>query len=166
MEDAADVFEYAGDAETVEYMLFDRHTSIYDTVNFLSGRLAAYENGTSYDYAFVLKETGKMIGTGGVFNAKNLPHSAEIGYILNKKYWGKGYAAEGMRAVIDFLFDTLRVHRVEAYHRKENPRSGRVMQKLGMTYEGTSVDAMFIKGEYRTIVRYAVINDKKDKNEP
>jgi ribosomal-protein-alanine N-acetyltransferase len=137
---------------------FDSHTSIYDAINFIGGEQAKYENKKCLDYAFVLKGTGKVIGSGGVFDFKDFPHNAEIGYILNKEYWGKGYAVEGMKAIFDYLFNVLHIHRIEAYHFAENTMSGRVMQKLGMTYEGTQIDALFLKGRYWTIKLYVIIN--------
>jgi ribosomal-protein-alanine N-acetyltransferase len=162
--DASDVFEYASDPETTKYVKFETHTSVYDAINFIGGLRTKYENKKCLDYAFIFKETGKQIGGGGVSDFKDFPRKAEIGYILNKKYWGNGYAAEGMKAIVDHLFNVLRVHRIEAYHNIENPKSGRVMQKLGMTYEGTQIDARFIKGAYWTIKLYGIINPNKTEN--
>ncbi|MDR1905853.1 MAG: GNAT family N-acetyltransferase [Clostridiales bacterium] len=159
LSDAADIFEYASDEENVRDMLFDAHANIYDTINFLSGERIKYDNKACYDYAIILKDTGKLIGTGGVFEADKLPHSANIGYILNKKYWGKGYATEAMTAVVNFCFNVLRVRRVEAWHIAENEKSGIVMKKLGMVYEGTKVDGLYLKGAYRTMVMYGLIRD-------
>ncbi|MDR2046951.1 MAG: GNAT family N-acetyltransferase [Clostridiales bacterium] len=184
--DAADIFKHAGDEETVRYMLWNRHTSIYDTIDFVNMELARYENKKSFDYAIVLKENvesdengkndknrknaensvnvkngqngGRLIGTGGVFDASDLPHKAAIGYILNKDYWGRGFATEAMRAVVGFLTAELRVHRIEAYHTSENAASGRVMQKLGMKYEGMHIDSLYLRGRYFTTVHYALIN--------
>ncbi|MDR3262732.1 MAG: GNAT family N-acetyltransferase [Clostridiales bacterium] len=157
-QDAVDIFEYAGDPETTLYTTFDTHKCIYDTVDFLSNMRIRYENKTAYDYAIVSKENGKVIGGGGVMNTSKFPHTAEIGYILNKKYWGNGYAVEAMSAVIDYLFETLHIHRIEARHFAENERSGRVMQKLGMTYEGMQVDAAYERERYHSVKYYALIN--------
>ncbi|MDR1939664.1 MAG: GNAT family N-acetyltransferase [Clostridiales bacterium] len=160
LSDAADVFEYASDAETVRYMSFDRHTSIYDAINFLSMMRARYAGRLSYDYAIALKEQNKMIGGGGVFDASKLPHLCDIGYIINKKYHGMGYAAEAMGAVISLMFEGLGVHKIQGRHFAENLRSGRVMQKLGMQYEGELKGAEFVRGEYRDVRYYGLINPK------
>jgi ribosomal-protein-alanine N-acetyltransferase len=165
VEDAGDVFEYASDSETAKYMNFDAYTSIYDAINFIGGLQTKYENKKCLDYAFVLKETGKVIGGGrGVFDSEDSPHKVGIGYIINKKYWGNGYTVEGMKAIFDRLFNVLHIHRIEAYHFAENTTSGRVMQKLGMTYEGTQVDAVFLKGRYWTIKLYGIINPNEGSN--
>ncbi|MDR3294001.1 MAG: GNAT family N-acetyltransferase [Clostridiales bacterium] len=158
LKDAADIFEYAGDVETTRYMSWDTHKNIYETLDFLNGMRIRYENNTTLDYAFVLKSSGKVIGGGGCFDTGEFPHTAKIGYILNKAYWGQGLAVEAMSAVFDYLFNTLKVHRIEAYHYAENEKSGKVMVKLGMSYEGTKPDGAFVRGAYKTLKFYGILN--------
>lgn len=156
--DAADIFEFASDPEVTKYVNFDTNTSIEETVQFLETCIKRYEAKELYDYAFVLKETGKVIGGGGAFNIDRFPHRCEIGYVLNRKYWGQGFVPEAMKAVIDYLFRNRLVHRIESYHYIGNEKSGRVMQKIGMTYEGTQIDRFFVKGKYVSAKCYAIIN--------
>lgn len=61
----------------------------------------------------------------------------QIGYCIGRAYWHKGVTSEALKAVIDFLFDSVDVNRIEARHDSKNPNSGKVMQKCGMKYEGT-----------------------------
>ena len=61
---------------------------------------------------------------------------AELGYWIGVPYWNRGYATEAARAVIGFGFDTLGLERIHATHLTRNPASGRVMQKVGMQFEG------------------------------
>ena len=62
--------------------------------------------------------------------------SAEIGYCLGRAFWGRGIMPEALRAVMDYLFDTVGLNRVWAGHDVNNPKSGRVMEKAGMKKEG------------------------------
>jgi RimJ/RimL family protein N-acetyltransferase len=62
--------------------------------------------------------------------------NAEIGYWIRVEEWGRGYATEAARAVIDYGFEALGLHRIWAGHFERNPSSGRVMEKLGMAREG------------------------------
>lgn len=156
--DATDIFEYAGDEENTRFMIFNTHKSIDETVAFID-YITKLQN-TVPHYALVLKENNKLIGCGGIMDVSNFPHCGAIGYILNKKYWGLGYTAEAMKAIIDYLFKNKLVHRIEACHFTENESSGRVMQKLGMIYEGTSKDKLFIRGKYITVKNYAIINNE------
>jgi RimJ/RimL family protein N-acetyltransferase len=60
---------------------------------------------------------------------------AELGYWIAVAHWGCGYATEASRAVLDYGFRTLHLHRIHARHLVRNPASGRVMQKLGMRFD-------------------------------
>ena len=156
IEDAKDVFAYASDVENTHYMIWERHKSIDDTLKFLEWELGNYQKGGCYDYAFILKETGALIGSGGCM-AVNAPHSAEIGYIIDKKYWGRGLVPEAMSALIDYFTKKLKIKRIEAKHFCENENSGRVMEKLGMQYEGTMRQKVFAQGKYWDVKQYALI---------
>jgi ribosomal-protein-alanine N-acetyltransferase len=117
-------------------------------LHYLATRYAA---GSFYDWAIVLKSSGRMIGTCG-FTAFDCPHdAAEIGYVLNPDYRGQGIAPEAVRAVLAFGFDKLALHRIEARFIEGNEASLRVMEKVGMRFEGYRREAMLIKGTYRTI---------------
>ena len=75
-----------------------------------------------------------MIGTALIYYEEEVK-SWEIGYNLGKEYWGKGYATEAMRKVIDFATRELGLTQVVGRYAKENPASGIVMKKLGFEYE-------------------------------
>ena len=66
----------------------------------------------------------------------NKVESAEIGYCIGRKWWKQGITSEALERVMRFLFDEVGVNRVEARHDVNNPNSGKVMQKCGMTLEG------------------------------
>lgn len=62
---------------------------------------------------------------------------AELAYWLVMPYWNAGHMTEAARALVEYGFDKLHLNRIEAGHYRTNPASGRVMQKIGMQYEGT-----------------------------
>ena len=157
IEDAKDIFAYASDGENTRYMMFERHKSVDDALTFINSELKNYEKGNCYDYAFVLKETGGVIGSGGSM-AVNIPHSAEIGYIINKKYWCRGLVPEAMSALVDYFTKELKIKRIEGKHFVGNDKSGRVMEKLGMQYEGTMRQKVSAQGRYWDVKQYALIN--------
>ncbi|MBE6613159.1 MAG: GNAT family N-acetyltransferase, partial [Ruminococcaceae bacterium] len=106
----------------------------------------------------------KMIGTCGFTTLDFANNAAEVGYVLNPAYWGMGIAPEAVRRVIDFGFRELNVHRIEAKYMVENARSRRVMEKVGMTFEGVKRASMYIKGEYRDIGYCAILADEFIRN--
>lgn len=149
--DVDDMFDYAKRRDVTEHLRWYPHQSKKYTSDYLRYISARYKLGDFYDWAVVEKESGKMIGTCG-FTSFDLPHdSAEIGYVLNPEFHGKGYATEAATRVLEFGFSELSLHRIEARFMKENTASLRVMEKLGMTLEGYRRDGMLIKEKYRTI---------------
>ena len=149
--DADDMFEYAKRQDVTEYLRWYPHQSKKYTCDYLRYISTRYKLGDFYDWAVIERESGKMIGTCG-FTSFDLPHdSAEIGYVLNPDYHGKGYGTEAARRVVEFGFSELSLHRIEARFMKENTASLHVMEKLGMTLEGYRREAMLIKQKYRTI---------------
>ena len=156
-QDAADLYEYAGDAETTKFVTWATYKSIDDAPPFINYIVEKFSAGARMDYAIVLKENNKMIGTGGIV-VLSLPHFVELGYIINKKYWGRGLVVEAMKVIMEFLFKNKLVHRIQATHMFGNENSGRVMQKLGMEYEGYSKDKFYKNGKYITLKHYAVLN--------
>ena len=74
--------------------------------------------------------------------------SAEVGYVINPEYWGRGIATEALSRVIRFGFEVLGLHRIEARFIEGNDQSRRVMERVGMTYEGMLREGMLVKGSY------------------
>lgn len=82
---------------------------------------------------------------------------AELGYWIGIPWWNLGYATEASRAIIDFGFASLGLHRIMARHMARNPASGRVMQKLGMRQEGVLRQHTLKWGVFEDLVVYAVL---------
>ena len=102
--------------------------------------LARYsKEGYSY-FAAIEKSTGEMIGVIGplIEEIEGVSHIG-IAYILNNKYWSKGFATEGARACINYAFDQLNAAKVIAEIRPENAASRKVAERLGMKIEGQFV---------------------------
>ena len=75
----------------------------------------------------------RISGTGLVYYEEEY-HLFEIGYNFGKEYWGHGFATETMEAIVDFAKNVLKVKELVGRYAKENPASGRVMDKLGFRY--------------------------------
>ncbi len=102
----------------------------------LSGLLELAEKGTDYSFAITFPDEDRVQGCIGIH--KNERHlRAGVGYWIAPTLWNKGYMTEILSVVIDFGFEEWNLMRMEASHFTHNPQSGRVMQKAGMTLEGT-----------------------------
>lgn len=136
LDDAQDMFDnWASDPAVTKYLTWPTHTSIEVTKAVLESWASNYADGAYFNWAIERKGSGKVIGSIAVV-ALDEDIAAEIGYCLGRAYWGQGIMTEAVMAVLDHLFDAVGLNRVAAYHDANNPRSGRVMEKAGMKYEG------------------------------
>ena len=149
--DSADMYEYSCREDVTRYLLWSPHPSEAYTAKYLSYLQSRYRAGDFYDWAVVVRDTDKMIGTCGFTRLNIDSNSAEIGYVLNPEYWGYGFAPEAVRAVMRFGFNELRLNRIEAKYMVGNERSVRVMEKVGMTREGINREAIHVKGRYVSV---------------
>ncbi|MBP1039980.1 GNAT family N-acetyltransferase [Vagococcus sp. BWB3-3] len=147
LEDAADMYEYASDEETTTYV-FDKHKTIEDTRENLATYFLSKPLGT---YGIILKDQQKMIGTIDI-RIDEANRKAELGYTLNRAFWGQGLTTEAGQKMLWLAFDKLCLNRVEAKHDERNPASGRVMAKLGMVKEAVLRNDAILKGEVTTTV--------------
>ncbi|MGB3512938.1 MAG: GNAT family protein [Microcoleaceae cyanobacterium] len=160
MDDAHDMFEYASDSEVSKYTGWYTHNVIEDTQLFLNHVINNYQNNQVSSWGIVHKVDKKFIGTAGFINW-NIEHArAEIGYTLSQKYWGKGYMTEVVNAIIYFGFRNMMLNRIEAKCEIKNIASARVMEKVGMKYEGILRKYMFMKGKYSDLKIYSIIKDE------
>ena len=127
---------WANDAEVTKYLTWPPHGSVDVTRKVLTSWVESYEKDDYYQWMIVLKEIGEPIGSIMVTTVGRA-ESALVGYCIGKAWWHKGIMSETVQAVMDFLFDEVGYHRVEAFHDSNNPNSGKVMAKCGMRYEGT-----------------------------
>lgn len=155
--DSTDMYEYACREEVTRYLLWDVHPNEAYTHRYLSYLQSRYRAGDFYDWAVVTRDQNKMIGTCGFTRLNVESNSAEVGYVLNPDYWGIGIAPEAVRAVMDFGFRVLGIHRMEARYMVDNVRSRRVMEKLGMQFEGIQRDAIHVKGQYVSVGVCAIL---------
>jgi ribosomal-protein-alanine N-acetyltransferase len=158
-EDLQAVHEYASDPEVVKYMTFGPNT-LEDSQNFLGRAMGkqSVDPRTDYDLGVALKSEDRLIG--GCRVNKTSKIEAHLGYILNRRYWGEGYANEAARSMVEFAFSELGVHRIYADVHPDNAGSIRVLEKVGMTLEGRRREYMMIHGEYVDHLLYAILEHK------
>ncbi len=149
--DTEDMYEYAGRPDVTKYLTWLPHPDRDYTREYLQYLGNRYAAGMFYDWAVVYEPDCKMVGTCGFTSFNCSSDSAEVGYVLNPAYWGKGIATEALLRVLQFGFEELGLHRIEAKFIEGNDRSRHVMEKVGMTFEGVMREGMLIKGAYRNI---------------
>ncbi len=121
------------DERVAKYCRWHPHKSIKETEAYLKMCLEA-----KYCWAITLKDKDEPIGAVDLVgtNSAGVP---EIGYVLAYDYWGKGIMTEAVKAVLDELF-CCGFEKIGSCHCVDNPASGRVMEKCGMTYVRNSME--------------------------
>jgi ribosomal-protein-alanine N-acetyltransferase len=130
-----------------------------DTAGFLALARAAREAvpRTAYHLAIVLKAADRLVGGCRIEVRSAANGSGDLGYVLDRRHWGHGYATEAIRALVDFGFGRLALHRIWATCDVDNHASARVLDKLGMRREGHLRQSVRRKGEWRDSYLYAIL---------
>lgn len=139
IEDADAMYKnWASDSEVTKFLTWQPHSSVDVSRSIIENWLKEYSDEKYYQWAIVLKDNGnEPIGDISVVHMNEDISMVHIGYCLGRAWWRRGIMSEALKAVTDFMFDTVEVNRVESRHDPRNPNSGKVMQKCGMKYEGT-----------------------------
>jgi ribosomal-protein-alanine N-acetyltransferase len=148
------IFEYASDKEVTKYVSWKRHRTIADTLDFLNWSYEQRNNPNYYNFGLVIKESNEFIGTIGISNYLPDVKSVDFGYVLNKKYWGKGLATEAVKTLCEFGFNLDEIDSMQAYVFEENKPSCRVLKKCGFSNCGTSKYQTLSFPEERITLRY------------
>ena len=131
--DAEAIFEYGSDPAVAHFMDWPVCTSIDQIRESLRRRGIRWESGDEYYWVITLREADRAIG--GI-SCYVQPDSAEIGFLLNRRYWGNGYTTEAARAVIGWLLSIPGMREVWATCDVENLASARVLEKAGLSSQG------------------------------
>src|SRR5512143_94630 len=113
-----------------------------------------------FQLAIVLKDTQHLIGNCGIRQASVEAREADIGYELSPEQWGHGYATEAARAVVEFGFAELKVHRIWSWCIADNVASAHVLEKLGLKLEGRLREKEYFKGRWWDTLLYAILKDE------
>jgi ribosomal-protein-alanine N-acetyltransferase len=157
LEDVDDVYEYTRDPEVARHTSWPPHGSREVSAGFVASLVEDYAKGELAPWGVELKAEGKLLGTCGFIAWHARHRKAEIGYAMHRGYWGRGLMTEAVRAVVDFGFERMALHRVEALCDTDNVGSYRVMEKAGMAFEGVLRGYIFSKGAHRDLRIHAVL---------
>jgi ribosomal-protein-alanine N-acetyltransferase len=122
---------------------------------------ADHQKNGSIVLAITTRETGMLCGTIGL-HVDPKHRRAELGYWIGVPYWNRGYVTEAARVVMQYGFETLGLRRIYAMHYTSNPASGRVLQKLGMRYEGCLRQHIHKWEEFRDLEVYGILAEEWD----
>ena len=137
---------------------------VYETIEaaevMLARYISMYAQDDKYRWAVILKETGECIGQIAYFYVDSKNNFAEIEYCIGAAFQGRGYATEAAKAVIAYGFDRIGLHKVQICTKEINPKSKRVIEKCGLTYEGMLRDYFFVDGGYIGRLYFSILESE------
>ena len=153
------VHEYASDPDVVRYMTWGPNSK--EDSHFFIQRVISYQEENprrNHEFAVILKAEDRLIGSCGLYVSNPDHQEAWIGYCFNRHFWGKGYATEAIKALLEFGFSKLGLHRIFATTQPDNVASAHVLGKVGMRREGHLRQHLCVKGKWRDSFLYAVLD--------
>jgi len=161
LDDAEAVFKYRSDLVTNKYQGWIPNT-INDVYDFIEKKVTSTIDvvDTWYQLVIIRKKDGELIGDIGIHFLDSDKKQVEIGYTLNKKQHGKGYATEAVKEIINYLFDELNKRRIVTSIDPRNIKSIKLVERLGFRKEAHFKESIFMNGEWVDDSVYAILKDE------
>ncbi|MDR2234760.1 MAG: GNAT family N-acetyltransferase [Chryseobacterium sp.] len=158
-EDAEDLFEYFSLDEVMEYYDLAPFKTIEEARNIIKHFNSEFEKGKGFRWALELKSVKKVIGTCGYHNWYKEHFRAEIGYELNPVFWRNSYMKEALLPILTFGFESMELHRVDAFIDPANIASEKLLTSLNFSKEGILKDYFFEKGRFVDATIFGLVNE-------
>jgi len=160
-DDAWDVERLAGMREVADTTLNIPHPyPVGAATAWIERQAPALEAGTGVTFAIVETKTSQLVGAIGLMHIVREHRRAEIGYWIAPDRWNNGYATEATRRILDFGFESLSLHRIEARRFERNVASGKVLLKAGMQQEGIERDWAMKWDRFENSVVYSILESE------
>ena len=157
--DAERASELAGDPEISDTAIRIPHPYSPELAReWIATHPIEWEIRSSVTFAITRSPEGDLIGAAGL-TLDDGNRSTELGYWIGKPFWGQGYASEAARAVIRFAFEELGLNRVWAHCLTRNEASRRVLEKVGLEFEGIHRQAVHHRGRFEDLALFALLRE-------
>lgn len=159
--DAPAMFEYRSDPEVCRYQSFEPG-SLGDVEEFIRClESTPFDTaGTWFQFAIRLRETGQLIGDLGAHFIADDPRQVEIGFTVSPASQGQGFGTEAVTGVLDFLFGTLRKHRVFASVDPNNQPSVALLKRVGLRQEAHFSKSLWFKGDWADDMVFGILGSE------
>lgn len=155
--DANDIFTMRSNPETMKYIprpILKNQEDACKLIAILDAKIDANEG---INWGITLKNDSKVIGIIGYYRAKPEHYRAEIGYMLLPEYSRKGITSEAVKRVIQYGFEDMKLHSIEAVLDAKNWASERLLKKNGFVKEGHFIENQFYNGHFRDTLIYTLL---------
>jgi len=131
-----------------------------DARAFIRRSRAGLREGSTYNLSVFLRNVGELVGGCGLRDIDWNNKKAHIGYWIARPHWSNRYATEAASLLIAAAFRDLRLHRIHTGVLPDNPRSMRVLRRLGFRVEGRAREDHLVGGRYRDFVLFALLRSE------
>lgn len=160
LSDAYPIFKMRASGRVNQFIARQNMPELADAEKLVERTIQAFENKMAIGWAGILRDSNEIIGTCG-FNQIDFQNKrAEIGGEMAVEFWGKNIAQEAVEAIIQFGFEKLDLHTIEAKVSPENRSAIFILEKLGFRKEAHFVDRIFFDGNYFDMAIYTLISNK------
>ncbi|MDQ6757995.1 MAG: GNAT family N-acetyltransferase [Bacteroidota bacterium] len=155
IDDAEDILRLRSNDEAIKYIHKPKLTSIDDAIELIK----IMNSPDRIQWGIALKNENKIIGTIGYHRIIKEHYRAEIGYMLHPQYWNNGLMNESIKKIIDFGFDEMKLHSIEAIINPENNISRKILQKFNFINEAYFKENFFFEGKFFDSEVYSLVKN-------
>ncbi len=156
-DDAPGMYAIYSDPEAMRYWSARPIAALEDAARMVREDLQLQLGGTAAFWAIVLPRTGRVIGKFTLFGINPDNRRAEIGYVLHRQFWGKGYGTEVLAAMLETAFESFALHRLEADIDPDNAASLALLRKFGFREEGRFRERWLLGEEWHDSIMMALL---------
>jgi ribosomal-protein-alanine N-acetyltransferase len=156
IDDAAEILNLRSSEEVMQYIDRERAVTIKDAEIFLGRINASVDSNNGILWGITLKEDPeKLIGNIGFWRLIKEHYRAEVGYMLNPAFWKKGIMKEALQEVINFGFNSMNLHSIEANINPGNAASAALLESTGFIKEAYFKEDFFFNGAFHDTIIYS-----------
>lgn len=146
-EDYKEIFDIYSEDETLKYQNMVSMKSLDEAIRYVDFISNGYKNKCFIRWGIVKKDGDRVIGLVALHHIERENSKVSVGYILNKRFWRQNIMSEVMSQIINYIFNEIKINRIEASIHPDNIASIKLCEKLGFTREGLKEECIFNKRE-------------------
>jgi ribosomal-protein-alanine N-acetyltransferase len=156
--DVKEILALRSNPDTMKYIPRPLLKTDEDALEHITMIDSKIDSNEGINWAITLKDNPKLIGIIGHYRIKPENYRAEVGYMLLPEYHGKGIISEAVKEAVNYGFNAMKLHSLEAVIDPENYASAKVLEKNGFVKEAHFIDYEFFEGRFLDSVIYSIIN--------
>jgi ribosomal-protein-alanine N-acetyltransferase len=160
--DYSAIYDIYSDEDAVKYQQIKAMTTIEQAKKAVEFFVSGFKNKKFIRWCITFKENNEVIGLISLHDFDTWNSKVEVGYMLNKKYWGQNVMSEASKEIINYAFKVMELNRIEALIDPENIASIKLNEKLGFMKEGLKKEAAYNRrtDKYEDRVIFGIIKSK------